>query len=82
MRASQIVAFFHCVQCVHEKPLGVSPREWAKIEVGWTKRGFQVWCLRHHTNIIHMDFEGMQHVADTSNDGTFSEPTTRTHGRH
>ena len=60
---NQIGAYFHCVKCIETKPATQSPREWGKIEAGWTEKGFQVWCKRHDINIIHVDFEGVQHPA-------------------
>lgn len=65
---NEIVAFLHCKRCLDEMPDwapdGTSPREWAQIEVGWTKLGIQVWCRRHEANILHVDFEGRQHPAN------------------
>lgn len=63
---NQIVAFFHCKLCLAELPAGTSPVEWARYESGWTKIGFQVWCTRHQINIVHVDFEGMKHPANTN----------------
>ena len=61
-----IEMFFHCGRCLEGVPRGVSPREWAQLEVGWTKEGIQVWCKRHELNVMHIDFEGQQHPATTS----------------
>ena len=58
-----IVGFMHCGKCLREKPDGVSPAEWARLESGWTLAGLQVWCLRHECNVMHMDFEGQKHPA-------------------
>lgn len=57
----QIGAFFHCKQCYAEwekLEFSGSPAEYQRIEAGWTKVGFQVWCQRHDCNLIHIDFEG------------------------
>lgn len=62
---NEIRMFFHCRKCLQELPPGTSPQEWAQLEVGWTLLGFQVWCKRHDINVIHMDFEGMKHPANT-----------------
>ena len=35
-----------------------SPRDFAKIEVGFTKKGIQVWCITHEINIAHFDLCG------------------------
>lgn len=53
-----IQMFFHCGNCMPDKPSGVSPREWAQLEVGWTAHGFQVWCRRCEKNVVHADFRG------------------------
>ena len=53
-----IISFFHCGECLKERPDEFSPREWAQIEVGWTKKGFQIWCKRHEMNIANFDMEG------------------------
>ena len=66
----QIGAYIHCALCLEERPDGTTPREWAQLEVGWTKRGFQVWCRRHEANVLHVDFEGQTHPANTTRTGT------------
>jgi len=44
----QIVSFFHCAQCLDERPDGQSPRDWTRLEFGLTAaRRLQVWCIRH-----------------------------------
>jgi len=63
---NEIKMFFHCRRCISELPDGMAPREWVRLEAGWTRQGFQVWCIRHEINIIHMDFEGAQHPANTT----------------
>lgn len=62
----QIVGYLHCCLCAQQKPDNTSPSEWASLEVGWTKQGLQVWCKRHQCNVIHIDFEGQKHHANTS----------------
>lgn len=61
---NEIFSFFHCRQCLEQKPAGVSPRDWAQIEAGFTPLGVQVWCKRHEINIVHIDFEGCTHPAN------------------
>lgn len=61
---NEINSFFHCRQCLDEKPSNFSPREWASLEVGFTKLGVQVWCKRHECNIVHIDFERLRHPAE------------------
>jgi hypothetical protein len=41
----QIVMYAHCVRCLGECPEEESPREWARLSVGTTPIGFQVWCV-------------------------------------
>lgn len=61
----QIQGFMHCANCMSRKPDGISPAEWAKLECGWTQQGFQVWCRRCDVNVVHVNFEGQQHPANT-----------------
>lgn len=68
---NQILTFLHCKLCMDELRTGkydgvASPQTYARYEVGYTKQGLQVWCLRHDVNIIHIDFEGVRHPANTS----------------
>jgi len=67
---NEIHQFMHCRRCAQECISGaageVSPREYARIEIGMTSVGIQVWCVRHEINIIHVDFEGAQHPAVTT----------------
>jgi hypothetical protein len=64
--SNEIKAFFHCKLCLEELPEGMSPRNWVRMECGWTELGFQVWCLRHDVNIVHVDFQGRKHPANLS----------------
>jgi hypothetical protein len=61
---NEISSFFHCASCMDDKPPDLAPREWVSIEAGFTPLGFQVWCKRCECNIIHIDFEGVQHPAN------------------
>jgi hypothetical protein len=63
---NEIGMYFHCRQCFGEKPDGQSMKQWARLEVGYTKIGLQVRCVRHGTNLIHLDFEGHKFDANTS----------------
>lgn len=53
----EIQMYFHCKRCLMEKPDGISPAEWVRLNVGWTERGIQVWCVRHDLNVVHIDLE-------------------------
>jgi hypothetical protein len=45
----------HCAQCLAEKPEWISAAEYARLAVGPTSYGVQVWCLRHNMNVYHLD---------------------------
>lgn len=57
---NEIEMFFHCKKCLEELPDKTAPRKWVRIEAGWSKRGLQVWCVRHNMNIIHVDLMGQK----------------------
>ena len=56
----EIEEFFNCHRCLEEN--GYGPYD-PHIEVGWTKKGIQVWCKYHDMNMIHIDFQGQKHPA-------------------
>jgi len=60
--SNRITTFMHCRQCIKEMPPGHSPREWARLECGWTKEGWQVWCVRHDRNVTDIDLQGQKVV--------------------
>lgn len=62
--AKSIKMFFHCARCMPRKPASISPEQFARINVGWTDLGLQVWCVRCDCNIVHIDFEGQKHPAN------------------
>lgn len=68
---NEIRTFFHCANCAPFRPPGVSLREWAQLEVGFTTLGIQVWCKRCEKNVVHTDFEGQKHPANQ-----FPDPAT------
>lgn len=56
----RITSYMNCKQCAEEEvPAGVPLVEWTRYDIGYTDQGFQVWCLRHDCNVIHIDFEEM-----------------------
>ena len=67
--------YVHCGLCLNEVQelagrLGkASPRDYARLSFGWTKWGLQIWCNRHDCNVVHVDFEGVTHPADTTRKG-------------
>lgn len=63
----QIEAYFHCQKCIREAQIvRTSPRDYARLSVGYTPIGLQVWCNRHECNVLHVDFEGQKHPANTT----------------
>ena len=65
----EIGRFLHCSRCIRELPGNQSPRDWAQLEVGFTKLGIQIWCKRHEINVLHVDFEGVKHPGSTQISG-------------
>lgn len=65
-RTNVIGMFLHCKRCIEERPTTVTPKAWARLSVGYTKRGIQIWCDRHEINVMHMDFQGHKHPATFS----------------
>lgn len=57
-----------CAKCADEVASGaagaVSMRDYGRLDVGFTERGLQVWCVRHDLNIVHVDFAGAKPEAD------------------
>ena len=57
-----------CAKCADEFAEGsaaaASLREYTALDVGFTARGFQVWCRRHDVNVVHLDFDGRRPRAD------------------
>jgi len=70
-----IEGFMHCGKCLDERPSDKSPEEWARLSVGFTPIGLQVWCVRHGCNVMHIDFEGRQHPANTEPDDGAGRPS-------
>ena len=67
----EIEAYIHCGLCLEElKAMGlpspISPKEYSRTQAGFTKAGLQVWCNRHEVNVVHIDFEGQRHPANTT----------------
>lgn len=69
--SKEIQAFIHCKLCLEQwleeqriTGESFSPRSLARLEVGWTRAGLQVWCVRHNVNVIHIDFQGQKHPAN------------------
>ncbi len=70
---NKIETYMHCMLCIQEKPAGIAMRDWARLNVGATENGLQVWCVRHNCNVGALDFRGADVVFE---DG---EPWTTGH---
>jgi hypothetical protein len=61
---NEIGMYLHCGLCLEEIKNGTaedgenSPKHYARLEIGYTALGIQVWCVRHDCNVIHVDFDG------------------------
>jgi hypothetical protein len=54
--SKQIFAFADCRECQEELRSGVrngSPEKTARLNVGITPHGIQVWCVRHQKEVLH-----------------------------
>lgn len=64
------IMYIQCALCLEEvmeianEKGSASPREYQRISVSYTPRGFQVWCNRHDCNVMHVDFQGATHPAN------------------
>lgn len=55
----------HCADEVESGQAGaVSLSEYGQLDVGLSEKGLQVWCRRHGTNVVHVDFEGREPPMD------------------
>lgn len=54
---NMITAYCHCSRCMGMKPQGMSPRDWASLEVGLTLFGIQIWCRRCDKNVAYYEAE-------------------------
>ena len=60
-----IQCYFNCELCAKELPDGTSPGNYAKLNVGLTPTGIQIWCRRHNENVAHIDLQGVSHPMNT-----------------
>lgn len=45
--ADGIEVYFHCGNCVDDRPVGESPKEWGRTQTGMLPNGrLRVWCNR------------------------------------
>ncbi len=71
----EIEAYMHCNRCLTEIPLGESPESYARLSIGFTPIGIQVWCVRHDANILHVHFEGQRHPSNQTRQRQTGDPT-------
>ena len=68
---NDIQIFLHCKTCLDKRPKDkdnnflLSPREWVHLEVGFTKKGLQIYCVRCEKNVCALDFLGKQVAYDS-----------------
>lgn len=62
-----IEGYLHCAHCLDEyqDDWPFSRGEYAQLQVGFTAHGLQVWCKRHRINVMHVDFQGHTHPANS-----------------
>ena len=68
-----IGAYMHCRRCLSERPADESPNSYARLAVGMTKEGLQIWCNRHECNVMHVHFQGIRHPANMTAPQTAEE---------
>ena len=67
---NDIQTFLHCKSCLDKRPINdkkeyiISPREWVHLEVGFTKKGLQIYCVRCEKNVCALDFLGQKVAYD------------------
>jgi len=49
-----IQRFMCCASCERKKPSKATRREYARLEVGLTTEGLQVWCVRCEKEVFHV----------------------------
>jgi len=68
--SNKITTYIHCGKCLDtlltSSDLTQSPKEYQDVSFGWTEIGLQLWCNRCDVNILHVDFEGQTHPANTT----------------
>jgi hypothetical protein len=60
----RIISFVHCGDCCNEIPAGESLQDYARYELGFSGDGFQVWCLRHDREVVHLNSDGFINDVD------------------
>jgi hypothetical protein len=55
LMVNSMAEFLHCARCLAACPPELSAAEFARLAVGRTPYGLQVWCIRHNANVYHLD---------------------------
>jgi transcriptional regulator with XRE-family HTH domain len=56
-RVNKINEHCQCEKCLEDLPIGRDMAQWARLAVGWTAEGLQVWCLRHQRTVLDLGFK-------------------------
>ena len=54
------VQFIDCSRCLENLPKDKSPAEYANTQMGFTEKGFQIWCNRHNLDVANYDLLGQK----------------------
>lgn len=57
---NMITSFWHCKSCSNKLPPETSLRYFARLECGWTPKGFQVRCVRCDLSVCAIDLLGQR----------------------
>ena len=64
-----ITSYIHCAACMRELPDDESPESYARLSIGITEGGIQVWCVRHDINVAHLSPDELaEFIAERSGD--------------
>ncbi|MDD3471528.1 MAG: hypothetical protein PHS86_01995 [Syntrophaceae bacterium] len=57
MKQDGILLYLHCAQCAKTKPKNQSMEHYARLNVGRTEEGIQIWCTRHNKSVAHLPYD-------------------------
>ncbi len=61
----RILSFFNYARCFTEKPGNESMARWARLNVGLTPTGIQVWCVRHRMEVVSLTAASLAEMLET-----------------
>jgi hypothetical protein len=77
-----IGGFICCGLCQKERPKNIAMRHYARLNVGFTEEGLQIWCTRHDVNVLHLQLgegplvgSGRAHQPAALAPAAFARPT-------